>query len=129
MTVQDGKTVYCRMRDCDFYFPLPSGARIQSTDPVTGGDDTIDGFLYVTDKNGGPVDLNAYAELMRKKGLRVEYNVGASLEGEVGKAPTKFNPPYGGTPAWVAVGGDVGAVAVETVSNVTVIGFTYFGDY
>ena len=71
ISVENGDTLYCRMRYCDFRFPLPDKTHIVRTNPITGGADTINGDIYVIDPDGGPVDMRAYAELLQRKGFDV----------------------------------------------------------
>src|SRR5258706_9592567 len=66
VSIESGKTVYCRMQYCDFRFPLPDKARVMRTGPVTGGFDTIEGTIYVVDSDGTPLSLRGYAELLQK---------------------------------------------------------------
>src|SRR5665213_243250 len=47
VSVEAGDTIYCRMRYCDFRFPLPEQARIIQTDSVTGGFDAVNGAIYL----------------------------------------------------------------------------------
>jgi hypothetical protein len=129
MSVEGGKTVYCRMRVCDFRFPLPKGAQIQRADPVSGGFDTIKGAIYVTGPGGGRVDLSAYAELLRKAHFNVQPGFTSEADPPWVGTAAITNHPDGYTIPWAASGGDGGWVAVDIISNVTKIGFSYFGDY
>ena len=67
ISIENRDTIYCRMRYCDFRFPLPADARIVRIEPVTGGFDTINGAIYVVGPDGGPVKMRAYAELLQSK--------------------------------------------------------------
>jgi hypothetical protein len=71
LAVEPGPTLCCRMELCDFRFPLPKRSGVMTIDSVSGGGDTIKGTVYVTNANGGTVDLHAYASLMRSAGFRV----------------------------------------------------------
>jgi len=66
VSIENGNTVYCRMRACDFRFPLPSGSQFIKTESVEGGFDTINGVIYVTTTNGTPVNLAAYEAQLKK---------------------------------------------------------------
>jgi len=129
ISVERDRMVYCRMQYCDFRFPLPDDTRIARTAPVTGGDDSVKGAFFITNKNGGPVDLEAYAELLRRHHFTV-------LPGDVSEAdppwvgaPAERHHPEGYTIPWRASGGDGGWVAVDTIDHTTKIGFSYWGDY
>ena len=66
VSIENGDTIYCRMRYCDFRFPLPAKARIVRSDPVTGGADTINGAIYVVGPDGRPISVRSYAEFLEK---------------------------------------------------------------
>jgi len=107
IVVESRRTVCCRMEFCDFRFPLPKGAGVMSVDPVTGGFDTIKGTIYVTNANGGPVDLDAYARRIWEAGFHVsrgDFMFGAGA-------------PDGGT------------IGVANSKHWTKIDFSFFGDY
>jgi hypothetical protein len=106
VAVEAGNKLCCRMLYCDYRFPLPPGTRLASTEPVTGGFDTIKGALYVTNTDGGEVDLRAYARSMRRDGFKVE----------------------GDTSAFRASSPDGGFVTVEGSGSCR-IAFSFFGDY
>jgi len=80
VSVEAGDTVYCRMRYCDFRFPLPDKVRIVRTDPVSGGFDTINGTIYLVGSDGGPVPMRAYAELLQRKHFDVSVADGTGCE-------------------------------------------------
>jgi hypothetical protein len=91
---------------CDFRFPLPAGTRVASIEPVTGGFDTIKGTIYVTNIDGGTVDLRAYARAMHRDGFKVDGDSSA----------LSARSPDGG---WVGAEG----------SGRCSITFSFFGDY
>jgi hypothetical protein len=129
VSIETGGIVYCRMQFCDFRFPLPDGARVVRTDPVSGGDDTIKGAFYVTTTNGSPVDLQVYAALLRKEHFNVQPGFTSEADPPWVGEPARRNHPSDYTIPFAASGGDVGWVAVDVISNTTKIGFSYFGDY
>lgn len=106
VAVESGNKLCCRMLYCDFRFPLPAGTRVASIEPVTGGFDTIKGTIYVTNLDGGAVDLRAYARAMRKDGFKVDGD----------SSTLSASSPDGG---WVGAEG----------SGRCSIGFSFFGDY
>ena len=129
VSVEGGKTVYCRMQACDFRFPLPAGAQVQRADPVSGGFDTIHGIIYVTGPDGGPVDLSACAKLLRDYHFSIQPGFTSEVENAVGLPSPISNHPAGYIIPWAASRSDGGWVAVDIISNTTKIGFSYFGDY
>ena len=66
VSIENGDTVYCRMRACDFRFPLPRGSQFIKTELVERGFDTINGFIYVKMTNGTAVNLAAYEAQLNK---------------------------------------------------------------
>jgi hypothetical protein len=108
VSVESGRTLCCRMSYCDFRFPLPPGTRVASIDPVTGGFDTIKGVIYLTNANGGTVDLRAYARAMRRDGF--------SVGGDAYLGLTASSP-------------DGGFVAAENSGRTCMLSFSFFGDY
>ena len=66
VSVENGHTVCCRMRYCDFRFPLPENVNVVRIDRVTGGLDTIEGTIHAVDANGGLVKMRNYAELLQR---------------------------------------------------------------
>jgi hypothetical protein len=108
VAVESGRTICCRMELCDFRFPLPHGVRVAQTDSVSGGADTIKGAIYVTNADGGAVDLQAYARLVHKAGFHV------SNTSEQG--------------FFTASSPDGGALQVDG-GQPTKIVFSFFGDY
>jgi hypothetical protein len=129
VSVESGHIIYCRMQYCDFRFPLPDGARGVRINPVSGGFDTIKGAIFVTNADGGPVDLQAYAALLR----RYHFNVQAGFTSEADPpwvgSPVERNHPEGYMIPFAANRGDGGWVAVDVIEHMTKIGFSYFGDY
>lgn len=107
--VESGRTVCCRMDYCNFRFPLPKRAGVLSVEPIRGGFDTIKGVIYVTNANGGPVDLGAYSRLIWEAGFRV--NISPDIAMFAAGAP------------------DGGAVEVWNSEHSTKIDFSFFGDY
>ncbi len=107
VTVESDTTLCSRMSHCDFRFPLPRGARVAGTDPVTGGFDTIKGKAYVTNIAGGMVDLHAYAGQMWRDGFSVN-------EDEIG---------------FTASSPDGGFVEAYYDGDACAISFSFFGDY
>lgn len=108
VSVESGRTVCCRMSYCDFRFPLPPGTRVASIDPVTGGADTIKGVIYLTNVDGGTVDLQTYARAMRMDGFSVggDANVGLSASSP-----------------------DGGYVGAQNSGGFCTLSFSFFGDY
>ena len=129
VSVESDRTVYCRMQYCDFRFPLPDGARVARTGPVSGGFDTIKGAIYVTNADGGPVDLQAYAALLRQHHFVVQPGFTSEADPPWVGPPAERNHPEGYTIPFAAGGGDGGWVAVDIINHSTKIGFSYFGDY
>jgi len=129
VSVESGRLVYCRMQYCDFRFPLPDGAQVVQTDSVSGGFDTIKGAIFVTARNGGPVDLQAYAGLLRKHHFNVQPGFTSEADPPWVGAPAKRNHPEGYTIPFAASTKDGGWVAVDVIDRTTKIAFSYFGDY
>lgn len=129
VSVESGRTVYCRMRYCDFRFPLPDGAHVVRTDSVNGGFDTIKGAIYVTAPDGSPVDLEAYAELLRKHHFNVQPGFTSEADPPWVGTPAKRNHPEGYTIPFAASTADGGWVAVDIIDHTNKIAFSYFGDY
>jgi hypothetical protein len=117
------------MRLCDFRFPLPEGARVARIDPVSGAWDTIKGAIFVTNATGGPVDLEAYAALLRRHHFNVQPGFTSEADPPWNSTPTTRNHPDGYTIPLAAGSGDGGWVAVDVIDHTTKIGFSYFGDY
>ncbi len=109
--VEGGHTVYCRMRCCDFRFPLPSDAVLEHFDHVRGGFDTIDGSVQVTPASGTSLDMRAYAQLLEQHGFHAQAPDTCSLFASSTK-------PRGGSIQ----------VSAATPATAT-IQFSYFGDY
>ncbi len=59
--IENGNIAYCRMRVCDFRFPLPKASSMVKIGLTEWGFDTINGFIDVSATNGMPVDLDAYS--------------------------------------------------------------------
>ena len=108
VAVEPGSRLCCRMLYCDFRFPLPPGTRVASIDPVTGGSDTIKGVIYLTNADGGTVDLRAYARAMRRDGFSVGSDADVGL--------TASSP-------------DGGFVAAQNSGRSCTLTFSFFGDY
>ncbi len=137
ITVENGDTIYCRMRYCDFRFPLPDAAKIVRTGPVTGGADTIDGAIYLVGSNGGPVKMRAYAELLQKKHFDAAPADGSGCPDVTRNMP---DVPFvcAGKVIHYPLFDDFGAssrdqeggrIDVSTKDRMTKIRFSYFGDY
>ncbi len=109
--IEDGHTVYCRMRYCDFRFPLPPECVVEHIGTVQGGFDTIDGSLRISASSGASLDMRAYAQLLQQRGFQVE-------------APDAFSLFAGSTRP---LGGSI-EVSLDTATTAT-IRFGYFGDY
>jgi hypothetical protein len=103
--VEEGRTVYCRMRYCDFRFPLPDGAQVLRTNLQGGGYDTIQGSVDVRGSQDRQIDYAAYARVLRAH--RFTVNSGPDV--------ASFN----------ASTADGGCLRVEYGSII----FSYFGDY
>jgi hypothetical protein len=108
VVVEPGGSLWCKMLYCDFRFPLPPGTRIASLDPVTGGFDTIRGVIHLTNAEGGTVDLQTYARVMRRDGFRVGGNADVGL--------TASSP-------------DGGFVGAQNSGRSCTLSFSFFGDY
>ena len=90
--------VLCRMKYCDFRFPLPPGAHIVSIGPLTVGADTITGSIV----HSSATDAFRYDEVLRRHGF--DFKPGSLIA-------TSSEQPGG----WVQPVGDQ-------------IHFSYFGD-
>jgi hypothetical protein len=134
--VEDGNTVYCRMRYCDFRFPLPNGGQIVWTNIESGGFDTIKGTVYVIETNRTPINLRVYAELLEKKhfDLSITDLTGCDCCTNIHVAPFVSNgklikiPDFSsiGASSRDPLGGWITADLVDT--NAVKIRFSYFGD-
>lgn len=71
VAVESGRTLCCRMDLCDFRFPLPKRSVVVMTDSISGGSDTIHGAIYVTNLDGGKINLQDYAGSMHRAGFKV----------------------------------------------------------
>jgi hypothetical protein len=129
VSIESARTVYCRMEDCDFRFPLPDDASVARIEPVSGGFDTIKGALYVTNADGGSVDLQAYAVLLRKHHFNVQPGFSSEADPPWVGAPAKRNHPKDYRIPFAASTKDGGWVAVDVIDHTTKIAFSYFGDY
>ncbi len=109
--VEFGQTVCCRMEFCDFRFPLPHGARLAQMESVVGSSDQIQGVIYVTNTDGAPVDLNAYARLIHRAGFRVSH-----VSNLLGYDSFGANSPDGGS-------------LIVDAGQSTKITISFFGDY
>jgi hypothetical protein len=128
VTIKPGQTVYCRMQECDYRFPLPDGVNVAAIDLVQGGADSIKGAIYVTTSNGGPMDWQAYAEVLRRHHFNVMPHYATEADPPWVGAP-KRNHPTGYAIPFAAGGEDGGWVAVDTIDHTNKIAFSYFGDY
>ena len=137
MTVENNDTLYCRMQYCDFRFPLPAGARIVRTDPLTGGADTINGAVYLAGPDGGPVNMRAYADLLQKKQFDAAPTDGSGCPAVTNNMP---DVPFvcAGKVIHYPLFDDFGAssrsqaggrIEVRIEGRLTQIRFSYFGDY
>jgi len=127
--IESGRTVYCRMRYCDYRFPLPDGAHLVATDPVSGGFDTIQGAIYVADSAGQPLDFQAYAKLLQRHHFNVQPGFTSEADPPWSSPSVKRNHPEGYTIPFAASTRDGGWVAVDTIGGTNKIAFSYFGDY
>lgn len=133
--VQPAGIVYCRMRYCDFKFPLPEQACLVQTNLAGGGFDTIDGAIYVVGTNGAPVNMRAYAEFLRKNHWAVTVESGLGC----GCCTNSPDVPFSGADGLVrypqfdefqalSTRQPGGLILVGTESGATRIRFSYFGD-
>jgi len=135
--VETGATVYCRMKYCDFRFPLPNNVHIVWTNLAGGGFDTINGAIYVVGTNGGPINLRAYAEFLQKKHWDVTTGSGAGCESVTNNCSDVpfvsssgvihyplFDEIYGSSSNQKG-----GIIIAGTENSMTQIRFSYFGDY
>jgi hypothetical protein len=137
VNIQNGDTVYCRMRMCDFSFPLPDGARVVRTNIDDGGGDTINGEVYVAGPMGGPVNMRAYAEQLEKKdfvaapcdgtGCPEVTNHMADVPFVSGRDVIHY-PLFNDFTA-SSKNPEGGFMEISVESNLTEIKFGYFGDY
>lgn len=58
-------TVYCRMKYCDFRFPLPKSSRVVQTNLNEGGVGTVNGFIDALT----PVDSSTHTMQLRSYNL------------------------------------------------------------
>jgi hypothetical protein len=61
--VENGSTVYCRMKADDFRFSLPPGSRPLTTNIASGGFDWVDGSVEVQIQNSStmnPIDYQSW---------------------------------------------------------------------
>ena len=65
---EDRGVVVCRMKYCDFRFPLPAGSHIVSIGPLTVGPDTISGSI-VHSRATGTVSYDA---VLRQHGFDLD---------------------------------------------------------
>lgn len=137
VSVEAGDTVYCRMRYCDFRFPLPSDVHILRTNLDGGGFDTINGAIYVVGPDGGPVNMRSYAEFLQKKHWNVTVGSGAGCEDVTNNIPDVPFVSSSGVihyPIFEQMGAgsanqEGGVITIETEYGMTKIRFSYFGDY
>jgi len=135
--VENGSTVYCRMKYCDFRFPLPSNVHIVGTNLESGGFDTINGAIYVIGTNGVPISLRNYAEFLQKRRWNVSVGSGAGCPDVTNNCPdVPFDSSSGVIhyPLFEQMFADSadqegGSVIAETTNGITKIRFSYFGDY
>ena len=137
ISVENGDTIYCRMRYCDFRFPLPSNMHIVRTNLDGGGFDTINGAIYVVGPNGGPVNMRGYAEFLQKKHWNVTVGSGVGCEDVTNNIPDVPFVSSGGVIHYPlfdqmfagSTDQEGGGIIVETEDRMTKIRFSYFGDY
>jgi len=110
-TVENGQTIYCRMRLCDFRFPIPSDTRVDHFDHVKGGMDTIDGEVLVTSNQNSSIDMQRYAAQLKQQGFNV------SICEECPSLSAGSTAPLGGS------------ISVDDFGETITIRFGYFGDY
>jgi hypothetical protein len=131
IAIQYGKTVYCRMQLCDFWFPLPRQAQVVRSEVVRGGDDAVTGVIYVTNEDGRPVDLAAYQQLLMRHGFQ-NFPMGCPYSDVVDAVEQSGNTTNRAdchVIAWIVQNKDSGTIAIDVVSNYVKIGFDYWGDY
>lgn len=134
--VENGNTVYCRMKACDFRFPLPDDVSIIGTNITDGGFDTIHGAIYIVGTNGGPVNLREYADFLQKKYWHVSVGSGAGCPEVTNNRQDLPFVSSGGTihyPMFEQMGASTasqegGSIMAETTNGMTEIQFSYFGD-
>jgi hypothetical protein len=108
VVIEPGPILCCRMEQCNFRFPLPKEAGAVTNDPVSRGFDTIKGAIYVTNADGGAVNLPAYRRRFWEDSFRVY--MGADFMFTAGSP-------------------DGGSLEVENSGHATKIAFSFFGDY
>jgi hypothetical protein len=81
--------VVCRMKYCDFRFPLPPGAHIVSIGPLTVGPDTITGIIV----HNGATGTATYDAVLRQHGF--DFKPG-SLMATSSEQPGGWVQPVGG---------------------------------
>lgn len=137
VSIENGDTVYCRMRYCDFRFPLPDKAHVVRTDPVTGSADTINGTIYVVGPDGRPMSVRSYAEFLQKNHWNVTVGSGVGCPAVTNNCPDVpfvsssgvihyplFDQVFAGQAEQ-----EGGSIIIETGDSMTKIRFSYFGDY
>ena len=137
VSIENGDTVYCRMRYCDFRFPLPDKAHIVKIDPVTGGADTINGAIYLVGPDRGPVKMRAYAELLQRKHFDAAPCDGSGcpdVTNNMADVPFVSGGKVIHYPLfddfWASSSNQVGGtIEVSVADHMTKIRFGYFGDY
>jgi len=135
ISVENGDTVYCRMRYCDFRFPLPNGARIVQTNIESGGFDTINGTINVVGASGGLINMRDYAELLQKKHFSLGIADASCCVGTnvpdmpITVAGKTIHHPVLSDFTAGSIDQDGGTLQIGTVSNLIQIRFGYFGDY
>lgn len=137
VSIENGDTVYCRMRYCDFRFPLPDKAHIVRIGSVTGGADTINGAIYLVGPDGGPIKMRAYAELLQRKHFDAAPCDGSGcsdVTNNMADVPFVSNGKVIHYPLfddfWASSSNQVGgSIEVVRLDGMTKIRFGYFGDY
>jgi len=135
VSVEIGNTVYCRMRYCDFRFPLPKGAHIVQTNIDSGGFDTINGTIYVAGTNGGSVNMRDYAELLQKRHFSLGIaDASGCCPANIPDVPfinagKVIHHPVLSDYSAGSIDQVGGVLQIGIVSNMTQIRFSYFGDY
>jgi hypothetical protein len=134
--IENGNTVYCRMKSCDFRFPLPDKSHVVWTNIDDGGFDTIHGSIHVIGTDGGPINLQKYAEFLRDKNWDVNVASGFGCPDVTNNMKDiPFVTPKGVThfPLFEDFGAtsskdEGGVIDAQTENGITKIRFSYFGD-
>lgn len=134
VSFENGDTVYCRMRYCDFRFPLPKDGRIVQTNIESGGFDTINGSICVVGTNGGPVNIRDYATVLQEKRFHLDIaDASCCAATNVPDVPYVVGHKVIHYPLFSSFSAgsenqDGGVLQIEVTDSVTQIRFSYFGD-